>query len=134
MQGVDARARASISKLSAELADEHRRIEAHLTRLTVPGPLAELRHRLETLHTLLVSHFAREQIVSAEHREALRFLVDEHFALLSALRALIDHACRADSGNAAELLRDVRALVGQLRTHEQTERRLAAELSQRSVA
>lgn len=111
---------------------------ALVERLERHRGLADLSALLEELHELLVDHFAHEQFpgglyeslgaFDSSHHEELRTLVREHCELLSRTRGVLERSRAAAAADAVALLREVSAVIAQLREHEQREHALARKL------
>ena len=130
----------SFSDVRAELADEHRQIMSLVARIESAPAEEELPRLLKSLHDTLVDHFAHEQFPGGlyecmganrpEHHDTLRFLVQEHCALLSDARALVEHARAAGTGAGAALKQETDRLLRKLRQHETREHELARSIEQ----
>ena len=98
--------------------------------------ITKLPAMLRELHDLLVDHFAHEQFpgglyeqlgaYGSQHHAQLRELIREHCSLLSAARALVEHAERPQADT--RLLIEVAQLIELLRAHEIKEHRLVRRL------
>lgn len=118
-----------------ELKNEHAEILGHVQAMLDAPDTAALLPILETLHGVLMRHFAHEEYpdglyhsmgaLTSEHRKDLRELVDDHFVILSTLRGMIE---RAKLQRTETLAADVQALSERLRAHETHEHALAASL------
>jgi len=128
----------SFSDVRAELADEHRQIMSLVARIESAPAEEELPTLLKSLHDTLVDHFAHEQFPGGlyecmganrpEHHDTLRVLVQEHCALLSDARALVEHARAPGTGEVAKLHEEIHQLLQKLRQHETREHELARSI------
>ncbi|GAB4222489.1 MAG: hypothetical protein Kow0062_20120 [Acidobacteriota bacterium] len=122
-----------------QLKDEHRTIMESVRAVLEAAASPEgtdIVPLLESLHGTLARHFAHEEYpeglydrmgaCTADHRDELRELVDEHFRLLSMLRGMIE---RARLGERERLADEARAFAEQLRDHETKEHALGARLA-----
>ncbi len=127
-----------LEQVHSDMADEHRRIMALISRIEAQDSVAVLPPMLKTLHDLLVDHFAHEQFPGGlyermgahgpEHHETLRTLVREHCEVLSNARALVERSRSVDSVGETRLLHEVAELIEMLRAHEIKEHRLVERL------
>ena len=121
-----------------ELKREHGRVMELVDRLRALESDAELPAMLDRLRTLLVVHFAREQLPDGlydalgerarDKDEDIRVLTGDHASILSTLNTLIEDAESPDAGGAADLLGRAHRLAEQVLDHEMREHRFAAEL------
>jgi hypothetical protein len=126
----------SLRDVHAALADEHRRLMALVSLLESGHDIARLAPMLRELHDLLVDHFAHEQFpgglyeqlgaYGSQHHAELKELIREHCSVLSAARALVEHAERPQAGT--RLLDELVRLLAVLRAHEIKEHRLVRKL------
>lgn len=125
-----------LREIHTALADEHRRLMALVSLLEAEREISKLPAMLRELHDLLVDHFAHEQFpgglyeqlgaYGSQHHAELRELIREHCSVLSAARALVEHAERPQADT--RLLCEVAQLIEVLRTHEIKEHRLVRKL------
>lgn len=131
----------SMSKLESiykDLAREHERVMKLLSRLREETGSKQVLPLLEELRTLLIVHFAREQLPDgfydalgelAESRRAeLDELVADHAAILSTLNGLLADAKDAPVVDETQLLDRVEALLELLDGHEHREHRFATDV------
>ena len=131
----------SISRLESiykDLGKEHRRIMKLMDRLRAEVSVTDLLPLLDQLRTLLIIHFAREQLpdgfyealgeLAESRRGELQDLIDEHATILSDLNEMLDQAKQLDAGNQSELLNRVSTLLQQLDGHEQKEHQFAVDI------
>ena len=129
---------AAVRHAAQELRQEHAEIMSLVKQIEDASEPEALPGRLERLHEMLLAHFAHEEYpkglydvmgaCTAEHRDDLRVLVDQHFSILSNLRGLVE---RSRGGAKPEtLLPEAHAIAETLRAHETLEHQLAARLSQ----
>ena len=127
-----------ISRLESiykDLEKEHQRVIKQMGRLRANVGAADMVPLLDELRTLLIVHFAREQLedgfydalgaLADSRRGELQELVGEHAAILSELNEMLSHA--KDSGviDGPDLLDRVSKLLQQLSDHEHTEHQFA---------
>ena len=115
----------------AQLEAEHRAINDLVTRVEGARDARALVAPLADLRKLLSDHFAHEErpgglydrmgVVSAEFRDRVRTLVDEHFRLLSTVRTLEQ---QSKSGAGGDIVREARSIGASLRQHEKLEQEL----------
>jgi hemerythrin len=131
----------SISRLESiyrDLEKEHRRIMKLMERLRAEASSNNLPALLDELRTLLIVHFAREQLpdgfyealgeLAESRRDELQMLIDEHGAILSNLNEMLEQAKQSDAGKQSELLERVSTLLRQLDDHEQKEHQFAVDI------
>ena len=131
----------SISRLESiykDLEKEHRRVVKLMDRLRAEASVSSLLPLLDQLRTLLIVHFAREQLpdgfyealgeLAESRRDELQMLIDEHATILSNLNEMLEQAKESDAGNQSELLDRVSTLLQQLDGHEQKEHQLAVDV------
>ena len=121
-----------------DLEKEHRRLMKLADRLRAHGTMIGLAQLLDELRTLLIVHFAREQLPdgfydilgdSAENRrDEIQVLINDHGAILSALNALLADAKTPDPDVEANVLDRLTQLVDQLHDHEHREHRFAVDI------
>jgi len=93
---------------------------------------------LDELRTLLIVHFAREQLpdgfydalgeLAESRRGELQTLIDEHAAILSNLNGMLEQAKKSSTGDQSDLLARVSQLLQQLDGHEQKEHQFATDV------
>lgn len=131
----------SISRLESiytDLEKEHRRVMKLMDRLRAQASVTDLLPLLDELRTLLIIHFAREQLpdgfyealgeLAESRRGELQMLIDEHAAILSDLNGMLEQARQSGTGDQSELLNRVSALLQQLDGHEQKEHQFAVDI------
>ena len=131
----------SISRLESiykDLEKEHRRIMKLMDRLRAEASVSNLLPLLDQLRTLLIVHFAREQLpdgfyealgeLAESRRDELQMLIDEHATILSNLNEMLEQAKQSDAGNQSELLDRLSTLLQQLDGHERKEHQFAADI------
>ncbi len=131
----------SISRLESiykDLEKEHRRVVKLMDRLRAEASVSNLLPLLDQLRTLLIVHFAREQLpdgfyealgeLAESRRDELQMLIDEHATILSNLNEMLEQAKESDAGNQPELLNRVSTLLQQLDGHEQKEHQFAVDV------
>jgi len=129
-----------------DLKNEHRRVMDRIERLRAHETETGLLPLLEKLRTLLIVHFAREQLPDgfydalgerAQRRmDEIRILTADHAAILSTLNVLIEDVESLDVGSdtgpdadgGADVLERTRRLADQVQDHENREHRFAAEV------
>jgi hemerythrin len=120
-----------------DLEAEHRRLLKLIDRLRDHRTMEGLLPLLDELRTLLIVHFAREQLPDgfydalgerADHlREEIQVLVSDHGAILSTLNALLSDAKTPDPEVEEDVLNRVTKLIERLQDHERREHRFATE-------
>ena len=131
----------NISRLESiykDLEKEHRRVMKLMDRLRAEASVTDLLPLLDELRTLLIVHFAREQLadgfyealgeLAESRRGELQILIDEHATILSNLNEMLEQAKQSGAGNQSELLNRVSTLLQQLDGHEQKEHRFAVDV------
>ena len=131
----------SISRLESiykDLEKEHRRVMKLMDRLRAEASVSNLLPLLDQLRTLLIVHFAREQLpdgfyealgeLAESRRDELQMLIDEHATILSNLNEMLEQAKESDAGNQSELLARLSTLLQQLDGHEQKEHVFAVDI------
>jgi len=131
----------SISRLETiyeDLEKEHGRVMKLLARLRDSADSTKLLPLLEELRTLLVAHFAREQLpdgfydtlgeLATFRRHELQALIGEHTAIVSHLNETLEHAKDSPVVDETDLLDRVSKLLEQLNAHEQKEHLFAVEV------
>ena len=121
-----------------DLENEHRRVMKLVDRLGVHDSMSGLLPLLDELRTLLIVHFAREQLPdgfyealgerAAGRRDEIQSLMADHGAILSTMNALLEDATTVDPDVEDDVLERVGKLVEQLRDHELREHHFAEEV------
>jgi hypothetical protein len=121
-----------------DLENEHRRLMKLVDRLRVHDTMTGLLPMLDELRTLLIVHFAREQLPDGfyealgeraeDRRDEIQGLIGDHGAILSSLNALLEDATTVDPDVEADVLARVSKLIDQLRDHEQREHHFAEDV------
>ena len=119
-----------------DLEKEHRRILKLIERLRGHESLDGLDSLLEQLRTLVIVHFAREQLPDGFYellgaraetrREQMQALIADHGAILATLNALLEDVKNADTSAGPNLLEQTMQLTEQLREHEHREHDFAS--------
>lgn len=130
-----------ISRLESiykDLEKEHRRVMKLMDRLRTEASVTDLLPLLDELRTLLIIHFAREQLpdgfyealgeLAEPRRDELQMLIDEHATILSNLNEMLEQAKQSGAGNQSELLDRVSTLLQQLDGHEKKEHQFAVDV------
>jgi len=120
-----------------ELEEEHKQILGMVSRARETTASVELLPMLKELHSVLTQHFAKETYpggfyetvgaCTAEYRDDLRVLVDEHFRIHARLWSLIESIRLADE-SAQDTSEAVAAVADMLEAHERKEHELAGHL------
>ena len=131
----------SIAKLESiykDLEKEHARVMKLLGRLREEASGKQVLSLLEELRTLLIVHFAREQLpdgfydalgdLAESRRDELDRLIADHAAILSELNGLLADARDAPVVDETNLLNRVAALLEKLDGHEHREHRFATDV------
>ncbi len=131
----------SISRLESiytDLEKEHRRVMKLMDRLRDKISVTDVLPLLNQLRTLLIVHFAREQLpdgfyealgeLAESRRDELQMLIDEHATILSNLNEMLEQAKQSAAGNQSELLNRVSTLLQQLDSHEKKEHQFAVDV------
>ncbi|TDJ16036.1 MAG: hypothetical protein E2O65_11130 [Gammaproteobacteria bacterium] len=131
----------SISRLESiytDLEKEHRRVMKLMDRLRDKISVTDVLPLLNQLRTLLIVHFAREQLpdgfyealgeLAESRRDELQTLIDEHATILSNLNEILEQAKQSGAGNQSELLDRLSALLQQLDGHEKKEHQFAVDV------
>ena len=121
-----------------DLKKEHGRVMEHIDRLRALDSESGLVTLLDRLRTLLIVHFAREQLPDGfydalgerarQKQDEIRVLTGDHAAILSTLNTLIEDAESPGAGDNADLLGRAHRLADQVLDHEMREHRFASEL------
>jgi hemerythrin len=131
----------SISRLESiykDLEKEHRRVMKLMDRLRDKASVTDVLPLLDQLRTLLIVHFAREQLPDGfyealgelveSRRDELQMLIDEHATILSNLNEMLEQAKQPDARKQSELLDRLSTLLQQLDGHEQKEHQFAVDI------
>ena len=131
----------SISRLESiykDLEKEHKRVMKLLARLREEATAKDLLPLLDELRTLLIVHFAREQLpdgfyealgeLAESRRGELDELIAEHAAILSELNSLLADAKDSPVVDESDLLDRVGRLLEQLDGHEHKEHLFATDV------
>jgi hemerythrin len=131
----------SISRLESiykDLEKEHRRVMKLMDRLRDKASVTDVLPLLDELRTLLIVHFAREQLpdgfyealgeLAKSRRDELQTLIGEHATILSNLNEMLEQAKQSDAGKRPDLLNRVSTLLQQLDGHEQKEHQFAVDV------
>jgi hypothetical protein len=129
----------SLQQATSELRDEHAQLHELIDELGRAGDLAQMSAYLATLHDRLTAHFNAEEkpgglydtlgLCAPDFRRPLGQLVDDHFRLAAALRALRERARSAGGGETDALRADLARLVQAVAEHERRELELVARAS-----
>ena len=121
-----------------ELANEHRELMTLVERIRTFRSVIGLAPLLDELHTSLIRHFSREQFPGGLYEcmgaygshchEDLKILVSDHCVILSAVRAVLEHARSANADDEPALLAEVAEVLDHLHDHEHREHALADKL------
>jgi len=121
-----------------DLENEHRRLMKLADRLRAHGTMIGLAPLLDELRTLLIVHFAREQLPDGfydilgkrleDRRDEIQVLINDHGAILSTLNALLSDAKTPDPDVEANVLDRLTQLVDQLHDHEHREHQFAVDV------
>jgi hypothetical protein len=131
----------SVSQLASiytDLEKEHRRVIKLIGRLRAKASVTDMLPLLDELRTLLIVHFAREQLpdgfydglgeLAESRRDELQTLIDEHATILSNLNEILEQAKKLSAGDQSDLLDRVSKLLQQLDGHEQKEHQFAVDV------
>jgi hypothetical protein len=131
----------SVSKLESiykDLEKEHKRVMKLLARLRENASASDLLPILDELRTLLIIHFAREQLpdgfydalgdLAESRRGELDELIAEHGAILSNLNSLLNDAKDSPVVDETDVLNRVGRLLEQLDAHEHKEPTFATDV------
>jgi hypothetical protein len=129
-----------VSRLEAlykDLAKEHRRLMDLIERLRAQDSMTDLLPLLDKLRTLLIVHFAREQLPDGfyealgerghANQEEIQTLISDHKAILATLNGLMSDAKTPDPDVQVNVLERVTQLLDQLQDHEHREHRFASD-------
>ncbi len=127
-----------LESIYTDLEKEHRRVMKLMGRLRAEASVTELLPLLDQLRTLLIVHFAREQLpdgfydalgeLAESRRDELQTLIGEHVAILSNLNEMLEQAKKLGAGDPSDLLDRVSKLLQQLDGHEQREHQFATDV------
>lgn len=127
-----------LESIYKDLEQEHRRVMKLMDRLRSEASVTDLLPLLDELRTLLIVHFAREQLpdgfyealgeLAEPRRDELQTLIDEHATILSNLNEMLEQARKSDAGDQSDLLNRVSKLLQQLDGHEQKEHQFAVDV------
>ena len=130
----------SVSRLESiykDLEKEHQRVIKQMDRLRAHVGVTDLLPLLDELRTLLIVHFAREQLsdgfydtlgaLAESRRDELQTLIGEHGAILSNLNKMLSDAKESGGIDESDLLDRVSILLQQLSDHEQKEHQFAVD-------
>lgn len=131
----------SVSQLESiykDLEKEHKRVMKLLARLRTDVAVSDLLPILDELRTLLIIHFAREQLpdgfyealgeLAESRRGELDDLIAEHASILSDLNGLLKDAKDSPVVDETDVLNRVARLLVQLDAHEQKEHQFATDV------
>lgn len=131
----------SLSRLEAiykDLEREHRRVMKLLARLREGAQAQDIVPLLDELRTLLIVHFAREQLedgfydalgeLAQTRRGELDELIADHASILSQLNGLLGDVKDSPVIDETDLLDRVARLLEQLDRHEQKEHLFAVDV------
>ena len=121
-----------------DLQKEHRRVMQLIERLHGHDGETDLVPLLEKLRTLLIVHFAREQLPdgfydalgerAARRGDEIKALTGDHAAILSTLNTLIEDAESRHPSDESDMLARARQLAAKVLDHEDREHRFATEV------
>lgn len=130
-----------ISRLESvykDLEKEHQRIIKQMDRLRANVGMSEMLPLLDELRTLLIVHFAREQLpdgfydalgaLAESRRDELQVLIGEHGAILANLNGMLSEAKESEGIDESDLLERVSKLLEQLSEHERKEHHFAVDV------
>lgn len=119
-----------------DLEKEHRKVLELIERLRGHDSLDGLEALLDKLRTLVIVHFAREQLPNGFYEllgaraesmgEQIQTLIADHGAILATLNALLEDVRNADASAGPELLEQAMRLTDQLHEHEHREHDFAS--------
>ena len=131
----------NVSRLQSiykDLEKEHQRVIKQMGRLRASVGVTDMVPLLDELRTLLIVHFAREQLpdgfydalgsLAESRRDELQALIDEHAAILSHLNETLARAKDTGGVDESDLLNRVSNLLQQLSDHEQKEHQFAVDI------
>jgi hypothetical protein len=127
-----------LESIYKDLEKEHRRVMKQMDRLRANVGATDMLPLLDELRTLLIVHFAREQledgfydalgILADSRRDELQVLIDEHGAILSSLNDMLSQARGSGGIDESDLLDRVSKLLQQLSNHENKEHQFAVDV------
>ena len=127
-----------LESIYKDLEKEHRRVMKQMDRLRANVGATDMLPLLDELRTLLIVHFAREQledgfydalgVLADSRRDELQVLIDEHGAILSNLNDMLSQAKGSGGIDESDLLDRVSKLLQQLSDHENKEHQFAADV------
>jgi len=127
-----------LESIYKDLEKEHRRVMKQMDRLRANVGATDMLPLLDELRTLLIVHFAREQLedgfydalgaLADSRRNELQVLIDEHGAILSNLNDMLSQARGSGGIDESDLLDRVSKLLQQLSSHENKEHQFAVDV------
>jgi hypothetical protein len=127
-----------LESIYKDLEKEHRRVMKQMDRLRANVGATDMVPLLDELRTLLIVHFAREQLedgfydalgaLADSRRDELQVLIDEHGAILSNLNDMLSQARGSGGIDESDLLDRVSKLLQQLSNHENKEHQFAVDV------
>ena len=127
-----------LESIYKDLEKEHRRVMKQMDRLRANVGATDMLPLLDELRTLLIVHFAREQLedgfydalgaLADSRRDELQVLIDEHGAILSNLNDMLSQARGSGGIDESDLLDRVSKLLQQLSSHENKEHQFAVDV------
>ena len=127
-----------LESIYKDLEKEHRRVMKQMDRLRANVGATDMLPLLDELRTLLIVHFAREQLedgfydalgaLADSRRDELQVLIDEHGAILSNLNDMLSQARGSGGIDESDLLERVSKLLQQLSSHENKEHQFAVDV------
>lgn len=127
-----------LESIYKDLEKEHRRVMKQMDRLRANVGATDMLPLLDELRTLLIVHFAREQledgfydalgVLADSRRDELQVLIDEHGAILSNLNDMLSQARGSGGIDESDLLDRVSKLLQQLSNHENKEHQFAVDV------
>jgi len=127
-----------LDSIYKDLEKEHHRVIKQMDRLRDHVGVTGILPLLDELRTLLIVHFAREQLedgfydalgaLADSRRGELQELVDEHGTILSSLNEMLSQAKESGGIDESELLDRVSKLLQQLSDHEHKEHQFAVDV------
>jgi hypothetical protein len=127
-----------LESIYKDLEKEHRRVMKQMDRLRANVGATDMLPLLDELRTLLIVHFAREQledgfydalgVLADSRRDELQVLIDEHGAILSSLNDMLSQARGSGGIDESDLLDRVSKLLQQLSNHENKEHQFAVDV------
>lgn len=127
-----------LESIYKDLEKEHLRVMKQMDRLRANVGATDMLPLLDELRTLLIVHFAREQledgfydalgVLADSRRDELQVLIDEHGAILSNLNDMLSQARGSGGIDESDLLDRVSKLLQQLSDHENKEHQFAVDV------